>query len=239
LNFKGKIELQVETVTGEMANSRVRDEMARRANAWTAPDAAPGTAPHGGVPRSSAAQAVASEATALVLSTGVSDGLRPLSSSAGLGATTMEGPLPAEARSIIHTACSGEAAEQAEVYARRLLSTHRRVRVYREELQFASEEVDDIKQVAQKNLLVCEALQREMTSIDEKINALMSERQMCQLQLDQEKKVMQRNEAKKDEAQRRVELLRSTIDNIARETQKGHMLLRQLVPNLQIENYCS
>jgi hypothetical protein len=205
--------------------------MIRRANAWNVPDSGgpPATAPHG----SSAVRASGGvDANALALT---SSDLRPGSS--GL-ATTMEGPLPAEARSIIHAACSGEAAEQAEIYARRLLSTHRRVRVYREELQFAAEEVEDIKQVTQKNMLVCDALQREMKAIDEKISALMSERQMCQMQLEQEGKALQRNDSKKDEAQRRVELLRSTIDNIARETQKGHMLLRQLVPNLQIENYC-
>jgi hypothetical protein len=215
-----------------MASQRVRDEMARRANAWNTPDATvgggpPATAPHGGP-----AAVRGSIADALVLTGG---DVRPGSS--GLS-STMEGPLPAEARAIIHGACSGDAAEQAEVYARRLLSTHRRVRVYREELQFAAEEVEDIKQLTQKNGLVCDALQREMQNIDERIAALMGERQLCQMQLEQEGKTLQRNEAKKEEATRRVDLLRSTIDNIARETQKGHMLLRQLVPNLQIENYC-
>ena len=229
-----------------MASSRVREEMNKRANAWGLSDAAsagpaPPTAPHGNSHQHFAGggnvgtMRMSADANSLVLTGSGGGDLRPGSS--GL-ASTMEGPLPAEARSIIHAACSGESAEQAEVYARRLLSTHRRVRVYREELQFAAEEVDDIKQVSQKNSLVCDALQREMTSIDEKISALMSERQLCQMQLEQEARTLQRNEAKKEEAQRRVELLRSTIDNIARETQKGHMLLRQLVPNLQIENYC-
>ena len=223
------------------ANNRAREEMIRRANAWglagEAPSSsgpAPPTAPHGNHPsHHNNNMRMSADSNSLVL-TGGAD-LRPGSS--GLG-QTMEGPLPAEARSLIHAACTGESAEQAEVYARRLLSTHRRVRVYREELQFAAEEVEDIKQVSQKNALVCDALQREMTNIDEKIAALMSERQLCQMQFEQEAKTLQRNEAKKEEAQRRVELLRATIDNIARETQKGHMLLRQLVPNLQIENYC-
>lgn len=150
----------------------------------------------------------------------------------------MEGPLPAEVRAIIHSTCNGDAAEQAEVYSRRLLSTHRRVRVYREELSAAVEESDDIKQVLKKNTLVCDALKQEIAGIDAKIQMLLNERQMCQVQLETEARSLARNEAKRDEADRRVEVLRNTIDNITRETQRGHMLLRQLVPNLQIENYC-
>lgn len=151
----------------------------------------------------------------------------------------MEGPLPAEVRSIIHASCSGEGAEHAEIYARRLLSTHRRVRVYREELSAAVEESEDIKQVLKKNVLICDALKQEIGGIDAKIQMLLNERQLCQVQLESESRTLQRNEAKQEEAERRVDVLRTTIDNITRETQRGHMLLRQLVPNLQIENYCT
>lgn len=205
----------------------IRDEMSRRAQAWG-----------GGEDSGSGGHAP----DTLVVSQS-RDGalLRPTSGAGGSSSSAgggMEGPLPAEARALIHASCTGDAAEQAETYARRLLSTHRRVRVYREELQYAVEEVDDIRQVAQKNSIVCDALEKEMKDIDARIQALLSEKQMCQVQYEQERSTLQRNEGKRFEAERRVEVLRNTIDNITRETQRGHMLLRQLVPNLQIENYC-
>lgn len=206
-----------------MSNKRqqnIQGEMARRAQAW-------GTAAGG-------EEASNHPPDTLVVAQSRDGSLRPTSSSSA----GMEGPLPAEARALIHSSCTGDAAEQAETYARRLLSTHRRVRVYREELQYAVEEVDDIRQVAQKNAIVCDALEQEMKDIDSRIQALLSEKQMCQVQWEQERAVLQRNEGKRAEAERRVDVLRNTIDNITRETQRGHMLLRQLVPNLQIENYC-
>lgn len=213
-----------------MDKSKIRDDMQRRAQAWGAAEE----------PRTSAGSGAFPDT--LVVSSSHDNGAlggRPLSHGGGGQQGGMEGPLPAEVRAIIHSSCSGDASEQAEIYARRLLSTHRRVRVYREELQSAVEEVEDVKGVLKKNTLVCDALKQEIGGIDAKIQMLLNERQMCQVQLESEARILTRNESKKDEAERRVEVLRGTIDNITRETQRGHMLLRQLVPNLQIENYCS
>lgn len=215
-----------------MDKNRVKEEMMRRASAWGAAGvgasmegATQSTAPSGGGGNS------------LVISS--SHSLDRPGSVGGSGSGTMEGPLPAEVRSIIHASCSGDAAEQAEIYARRLLSTHRRVRVYREELGAAVEETEDITGVIKKNTLICDALKQEIGGIDAKIQMLLNERQLCQVQLETEARSLQRNESKREEAERRVDVLRTTIDNITRETQRGHMLLRQLVPNLQIENYCT
>jgi hypothetical protein len=204
-----------------MDKGRIREDMQRRANAWASGPDLTNSPPPSRDDSQGAVIARTSSASGMERQGG------------------MEGPLPAEVRALIHGSCSGEAAEQAEVYARRLLSTHRRVRVYREELSAAVEEVDDIKSVAKKNTLVCDALKQEISSIDAKIQMLLNERQMCQVQLESEARNLARNEGKLNEGDRRVEVLRNTIDNITRETQRGHMLLRQLVPNLQIENYCT
>lgn len=214
-----------------MDKQRIKEDMLRRASAWGSAGASAevGSSP----PTAYGNGGAASSSNNLLVSSSVD---RPGSVSSG---GTMEGPLPAEVRSIIHTTCSGDGAEQAEIYARRLLSTHRRVRVYREELGAAVEESDDIKQVLKKNTLICDALKQEISGIDAKIQMLLNERQLCQVQLESESRTLQRNESKREEAERRVDVLRTTIDNITRETQRGHMLLRQLVPNLQIENYCT
>ena len=212
-----------------MHRDRVKDEMMRRAEAW---GAEPTTAPAGAQRPSD---------TLLVSGDGplVAGAAPPRPPTGGGSSSGMEGPLPAEVRAMIHANCTGETAEQAELYARRLLSTHRRVRVYREELSAANEELEDLRQLTTKHHLVSQALRDEIVGIDEKIQQLLNERHLCEVQLQQEAHVVNRHESKKEEAERRVNVLRTTIDNIARETQKGHLLLRQLVPQLQIENYCS
>lgn len=150
----------------------------------------------------------------------------------------MEGPLPSEARAIIYQNCAGETAEQAEVYARRLLSTHRRVRVYKEELSAAVEEVQDMNDCLEKSSLVQTALSHELNDLDARIAALQRERELVQHQTDQEQHNSGRYASKHGEAKQRVDVLRTTIDSIAKDTQRGQMMLQQLVPNLQIDNYC-
>lgn len=153
----------------------------------------------------------------------------------------LDGPLPKEARQIIYSSIQGgagsEAAEQAEQYARRLLSTFRRVRVYKEELQAAQEEVQDYHGLTSQSGLVSNAIRGEVADLDARIQELVNERQMALMQLEQEESKQQRLIQKREEAQRRVDALRGTIDSIASESQRGQMLLRQLVPNLNIENF--
>ena len=157
------------------------------------------------------------------------------------GGSRLDGPLPKEARMIIHSSIQGgagtEAAEQAEQYARRLLSTFRRVRVYKEELQAAQEEVHDYQGLTAQSTLVSNAIKGEVSDLDARIQELVNERQIALMQLEQEEAKRHRLVGKREEAQRRVEALRGTIDNIASESQRGQMLLRQLVPNLNIENF--
>ncbi|EKF38563.1 hypothetical protein MOQ_001230 [Trypanosoma cruzi marinkellei] len=151
--------------------------------------------------------------------------------------SVLEGPLPAEIREIIHSQCSGEPAEVAERHARRLLSTNRRVRVYREELQSAVEEVGDVAQMLQRHETVQDALRVELKDLDAQIERLVRERQLCELQLSQEEEARRRDEVKLRDAKERVSVLRSTIDTITQESLAGYVVLRQLVPNLNVENY--
>ncbi|KEG05603.1 hypothetical protein DQ04_20101010 [Trypanosoma grayi] len=151
----------------------------------------------------------------------------------------LEGPLPAEIREIIYSHCDGDTADVAERHARRLLSTNRRVRVYREELQSAVEEVGDVTQLVQRHQVVQDALRVEMRELDAKIEQLVRERKLCELQLRQEEEQQQRKESKLREANERVGVLRSTIDAITKESMAGYVLLRQLVPNLHVDNYVS
>ncbi|KAH9600215.1 hypothetical protein LSM04_008156 [Trypanosoma melophagium] len=161
-----------------------------------------------------------------------------LSNSTGGGHTSLlEGPLPAEVREIIYSQCSGEDAEVAERHARRLLSTNRRVRVYREELRSAMEEVRDVAGIVQRHHTVQQALRREVEELDARIAQLLRERQVCEVQQQQEEQASQRMEAKLRDANERVEVLRSTIDNITKESMTGYLLLQQLVPNLHVDNY--
>ncbi|RNF20498.1 uncharacterized protein Tco025E_03760 [Trypanosoma conorhini] len=162
---------------------------------------------------------------------------QPVVPAAGHALSVLEGPLPAEVREIIYSQCSGERAELAERHARRLLSTNRRVRVYREELQSAVEEVGDVAQLLQQHQRVQDALRAELTDLDAQLERLLRERQLCELQLSQEEEARQRKDVKLRDAKERVNVLRSTIDTITKESLSGYVLLRQLVPNLNVENY--
>lgn len=150
----------------------------------------------------------------------------------------MEGPLPPEVREIIATSCKDlPSAEEAERQARRLLSTTRRVKVYRDELQAANAEVGDLEAVVQKHDFVCHALRQESSDIDAKVAQLLHEKQLCEAQLQQEGTQKARQQDKLAVARQRVAVLRRTVDNITQETQNGYFVLRQLVPNLHIDNY--
>lgn len=216
-------------------NDRIRDEMARRSNAWTRSGDEAGR-PHTpnalALPTPSSQRAIARDA-----GLGAAALIAPSSTASGVGVGTLDGPLPKDAREIINGSVTGDMADQAEIYARRLLSTYRRVRVYREELQAATEEAGDYRALIGKSQLVTNAIQQEMQTIDARIQELMNERNLCQIQFEQEAMNQQRLDGKAQESQQRVDALRSTIDSIAVETQRGQMLLRQLVPNLNIENY--
>lgn len=242
---------------------QIRHEMASRAQAWN--EQAPGTAPASGkkVGGSLPSGLNASHGAAddfVALHSGHYRGMSPGTAGAGLGVGGsalktsaalvvapsngefgavggMEGPLPSEARTIIHQHCSGDTAEQAELYARRLLSTHRRVRVYKEELSAAVEEAQDMTDCLEKSALVQAALRRELSDLDARIVTLQKEKQLVSMQAEQEARNGERLASKFHEAQQRVTVLRGTIDTIAKDTQRGQMMLLQLVPNLQIDNY--
>ncbi|RHW67050.1 uncharacterized protein TEOVI_000777500 [Trypanosoma equiperdum] len=149
----------------------------------------------------------------------------------------LEGPLPAEVREIIHNSCTGEDAELAERQARRLLSTSRRVHVYRAELQSAIEEVKDVEQLLKRHQVIQTALRTELNDLNGRIEQLLKERRLCEIQLQQQEDEEQRRAAKLQEANMRVDILRSTIDKITNETLAGHVLLQKLVPNLHVNNY--
>lgn len=213
-------------------NERIREDAARRHNAWQGP------------------QSDTSGANSLVISTPSAGGLNTSShgataqygGSARIGSSgggALDGPLPKEARLIIQNAVAGDEADQAEMYARRLLSTSRRVRIYKEELQAAREEVDDYKTCVGQQQLVVSNLSAEAQHIQSQILALQNELHMSQMQHESALSEQRRMENKQFEAQRRVEALQSTIDTIATESQRGKLLLRQLVPNLNIDNYAN
>lgn len=150
----------------------------------------------------------------------------------------MEGPLPSEVREIIRKDCSRlEDIDDAEKQARKLLSVGKRLQVYRSELQAALEEVVDIEKGARDISVVCATLQAECSDIDAKIEALQKEKLLCQQQfLAQQQRLMRENEQLSIAAER-VTILRRTVENITSETQTNQLLLRQLVPSLNIDNY--
>lgn len=149
----------------------------------------------------------------------------------------MEGPLPSEVREIIRTCCSAEKAEEAEKEARRLLSTSRRLKVFREEIKAAMEELGDAKTECDRHELVAAALREEVLQLAEKIEALQREKAICEEQIIQVQDVGIQRQKKLRQAEERVQLLNNTIDTITRETSMAHLFLRQAVPNLNIENY--
>ncbi|CAD2219548.1 hypothetical protein ADEAN_000705600 [Angomonas deanei] len=159
----------------------------------------------------------------------------------------MEGPLPPEVREIIHKTFvdysqsrqnnTDELIDEAERQARRLLSSYRRARVYREELQAAEAEVQDLLQLLQNAELVCHALEEEEAEIDERILQLQREKELIQQQRQQEGRTRQRQADKVAEAEERQAVLQRTVEAITHELQSGTLSLRQLVPNLYLDNY--
>lgn len=95
----------------------------------------------------------------------------------------------------------------------------------------------DAKTECERQSLVCNALCGEVDEINRQIEALIKERTICEEQLAQSQSIEQYKRKKLDEAQERVNILRNTIDNIDRESHMGYLLLRQMVPNLNIMNY--
>ncbi|CCW61885.1 unnamed protein product [Phytomonas sp. EM1] len=178
----------------------------------------------------------------------------------------LEGPLPPEVRAMIAAACAssvpivrynelsagvphgiGEngtltvqepvAVDEAERQARRLLSTSRRLKVYREELLTAQAEFSDVQGLVQKDTLVRQALETELADIDSRIAALIQERALCEAQFQQQGNLLARDSEKLAKAQERVSVLNEAIENMMKSTQTDQMMLRRLVPNLNIENY--
>lgn len=162
---------------------------------------------------------------------------------APLGAT--EGPLPPEVRRLIAQSCAAQnggaadplSQDAAEQQARRLISTGRRVKVYREELVAAEEERRDWSATTDQRRLVRSVLVSEVDDINARIHALLQERAICEAQLRAEDEAASREARKLAEAEERVALLRSTIDGIVDETVVPRLMLQQLVPSLLIENY--
>lgn len=211
---------------------RIKEESARRSAAWLGP------------------QNDNSGTNSLVIATPTnnsSNGFGPQSARVGnsagntmtVVAPSLDGPLPKEARMIISASVQGDEADQAELYARRLLSTSRRVRIYKEELQAAREEVEDYKSLVTQKQLVVAQLGSEAQQLEARIRELQNELHMAQMQQETALGEQRRMEGKQFEAQRRVEALQNTIDTIANESQRGKLLLRQLVPNLNIDNYAN
>lgn len=151
----------------------------------------------------------------------------------------VEGPLPSEVRRLIRDCCGSDefAMEEAERQARRLLSVGRRVKVYRDELSAASEEASDLAATVEGQTVVCATLETEVAEIDRKVELLLQERALCVTQLQQAQHVKERRLQQWREAEERVRILRTAVDEISADTQLGQSALRQLVPNLHIENY--
>lgn len=157
----------------------------------------------------------------------------------------VEGPLPPDVRRLIAQSCTSrhgggpDAATQeaAEQQARRLISTGRRVKVYREELAAAEEERRDWAASTEQRRLVRSVLQTEMDDINARIQALLQERAICEVQLRAEDEAAAKEIQQLAEAEQRVAVLRRTIDGIVEETVVPRLMLQQLVPSLLIENY--
>ncbi|CCW66828.1 unnamed protein product [Phytomonas sp. Hart1] len=129
------------------------------------------------------------------------------------------------------------AVEEAERQARRLLSTSRRLKVYREELQTAKAEFSDMQDLVQKDTLVRRALETELVDIDSTIARLMKERALCEAQFQQQDNLITRDSERLHKAEERVTVLNETIENMMQSTQADQLVLNRLVPNLNIENY--
>lgn len=161
-------------------------------------------------------------------------------------AGVVEGPLPPDVRRIIGQSCASSSSsgadtnafiDAAEQQARRLISTGRRVKVYREELAAAEEEHKDLSTAAVERQLVRSVLQSEVDDINARIQALLQERSLVEAQLHAQDDAAAREARQLTEAQDRVTVLRQTIEGIVEETSAARLMLRQLVPSLHIENY--
>ncbi|KAG5509953.1 hypothetical protein GH5_07801 [Leishmania sp. Ghana 2012 LV757] len=161
-------------------------------------------------------------------------------------AGTVEGPLPPDVRRIIAQSCTVSSSgadtnaiiDAVEQQARRLISTGRRVKVYREELTAAEEERRDLFATVEERQLVRSALQCEVDDINARIEALLQERALIEAQLHTQDDAAARDARKLAEAQERVRVLRETIDGVVGETMLARQALQQQVPSLCIENYC-
>ncbi|AYU77129.1 hypothetical protein, conserved [Leishmania donovani] len=162
-------------------------------------------------------------------------------------AGTVEGPLPPDVRRIIAQSCTSSSSssgadtsaiiDAAEQQARRLISTGRRVKVYREELTAAEEERKDLAAAVEERQLVRSVLQSEVDDINARVQALLQERALVEAQLHAQDDAAAREARKLTEAQDRVTVLRKTIEGIVAETSASRLMLRQLIPSLHIENY--
>ncbi|KAG5483449.1 hypothetical protein CUR178_07770 [Leishmania enriettii] len=161
-------------------------------------------------------------------------------------AGTVEGPLPPDVRRIIAQSCAVSSSgadtnaiiDAMEQQARRLISTGRRVKVYREELTAAEEERRDLFATVEERQLVRSALQCEVDDINARIEALLQERSLIEAQLHTQDDAAAREARKLAEAQERVRVLRETIDGVVGDTMLARQMLQQQVPSLRIENYC-
>ncbi|GET86912.1 hypothetical protein, conserved [Leishmania tarentolae] len=177
---------------------------------------------------------------------GGSEALSSPVTASSVQAGAVEGPLPPDVRRIIAQSCTSSSSsgadtntvmDVAEQQARRLISTGRRVKVYREELAAAEEEHRDLSAAVEERQLVRSVLQREADDINARIQALLQERTLVEAQLHAQDDAAARETRKLIEAQDRVTVLRKTIEGIVEETSVARLMLRQLVPSLHIENY--
>lgn len=178
---------------------------------------------------------------------GVSEALSSSVTASSVQAGTAEGPLPPDVRRIIAQSCTSSSSssgadtnaiiDAAEQQARRLISTGRRVKVYREELTTAEEERNDLSAAVEERRLVRSVLQSEVDDINARIQALLQERALAEAQLHAQDDAAAREARKLTEAQDRVTVLRKTIEGIVEETSAARLMLRQIVPSLHIENY--
>ncbi|KAG5484024.1 hypothetical protein LSCM1_05876 [Leishmania martiniquensis] len=160
-------------------------------------------------------------------------------------AGAVEGPLPPDVRRIIAQSCTASSSgadtnamiDVLEQQARRLISTGRRVKVYREELTAAEEERRDLSTIVEERHLVRSALQSEVDDINARIQALLQERALVEAQLRAQDDAAARDARKLVEAQERVKVLRETIDGVVEETGVARLMLQQQVPSLRIENF--
>lgn len=233
---------------GGMDRSALKRQQMERAQAWCSDE---GAAAHGnvGVERSPPQTApshviskshVAKSTTAAPmykerssLQTSAPSALLP---NGGGGA--LEGPLPSAVRQIVQSACLNEASsDQADVLARRVISGMRRSRMYEAELRASRDEEADISRASEQGGIVEAALSQELVGIDARIAELQREREICLAQREQQRAHQAKLDRKAAECSSRTGALRSALDELMKETQRMTIMLRQLVPNLNVSSY--